>query len=187
GTDTALTRQAREMLMLPRFRIYTSTDVFGVELGGALKNVMAIVAGICDGLQLGDNAKAALLTRGVAEMTRLGVAMGAQPLTFAGLAGLGDLMATCASRQSRNRHVGEQLAQGKSLDEILESMTNVAEGVPTTRAAVRLAQQLNVELPITELLHEVLFGGITVAQATIELLERAPRDELDSFGFESSA
>ena len=187
GTDTALTRQAREMLMLPRFRIYTSTDVFGVELGGALKNVMAIVAGICDGLQLGDNAKAALLTRGVAEMTRLGVAMGAQPLTFAGLAGLGDLMATCASRQSRNRHVGEQLAQGKSLDEILESMTNVAEGVPTTRAAVRLARQLDVELPITELLHEVLFGGITVAQATVELLERAPRDELDSFGFESSA
>ena len=109
GADPQLTRQARAQLMLPRFRIYTSTDVFGVELGGALKNVMAIVAGICDGLQLGDNAKAALLTRGVAEMTRLGVAMGAQPLTFAGLAGLGDLMATCASRQSRNRHVGEQL------------------------------------------------------------------------------
>ncbi len=183
GTDTALTRQARALLMLPRFRIYTSTDVSGVELGGALKNVMAIVAGICDGLQLGDNAKAALLTRGVAEMTRLGVAMGAQPLTFAGLAGLGDLMATCASRQSRNRHVGEQLAQGKSLDDILASMTNVAEGVPTTRAAVRLAQQLDVELPITELLHEVLFGGVTVAQATVELLERAPRDELDDFTF----
>ena len=165
--------------MLPRFRIYTSADVCGVELGGALKNVMAIVAGICDGLRLGDNAKAALLTRGVAEMTRLGVAMGAQPLTFAGLAGLGDLMATCASRQSRNRHVGEQLAQGTPLAEILESMDNVAEGVPTTRAAMRLARQLDVELPITELLHEVLSGGITVAQATVELLERAPRDELD--------
>ena len=179
GVDADLTRQARALLMLPRFRIYTSTDVLGVELGGALKNVMAIVAGICDGLRLGDNAKAALLTRGVAEMTRLGVAMGAQPLTFAGLAGLGDLMATCASRQSRNRHVGEQLAQGKSLDAILESMENVAEGVPTTRAAVRLAGQLEVELPITEMLHEVLFGGTTVAQATAELLERAPRDELD--------
>ena len=125
------------------------------------------------------------MTRGVAEMTRLGVAMGAQPLTFAGLAGLGDLMATCASRQSRNRHVGEQLAQGKSLDAILESMENVAEGVPTTRAAVRLAGQLNVELPITETLHEVLFGGTTVAQATAELLERAPRDELDDIRFTS--
>lgn len=184
GTDLQVTRQTREQLMLPRFRIYTSSDVSGVELGGALKNVMAIVAGICDGLQIGDNAKAALLTRGVAEMTRLGVAMGAQPLTFAGLAGLGDLMATCASRQSRNRHVGEQLAQGESLEAILASMTNVAEGVPTTRAAVRLARQLNVELPITELLHEVLFGGVTVAQATIELLERAPRDELDDFKFQ---
>lgn len=181
GIDAALTRQARGRLMLPRFRIYTSTDVFGVELGGALKNVMAIVAGICDGLHIGDNARAAILTRGVAEMTRLGVAMGAQPLTFAGLAGLGDLMATCASRQSRNRHVGEQLAQGRSLDDILDTMNNVAEGVPTTRAAVRLAQQMNVELPITELLHEVLFGGVTVAQATVELLERAPRDELDDF------
>lgn len=185
GTDAELTRQARSLLMLPRFRIYTSTDVFGVELGGALKNVMAIVAGICDGLQIGDNAKAALLTRGVAEMTRLGVAMGAVPLTFAGLAGLGDLMATCASRQSRNRHVGEQLAQGMSLDAILASMTNVAEGVPTTRAAVRLARQLNVELPITELLHAVLFGGVSVAQATVELLERAPRDELDEFTLRS--
>ena len=179
GTDASLTRQARELLMLPRFRIYTSADVFGVELGGALKNVMAIVAGICDGLRIGDNAKAALLTRGVAEMTRLGVAMGAQPLTFAGLAGLGDLMATCASKQSRNRHVGEQLAQDKSLDAILANMDNVAEGVPTTRAAVRLANRLNVELPITELLNAVLFGGVTVAQATVELLERAPRDELD--------
>ena len=183
GVDADLTRQARALLMAPRFRIYTSADVCGVELGGALKNVMAIVAGICDGLQIGDNAKAALLTRGVAEITRLGVAMGAQPLTFAGLAGLGDLMATCTSRQSRNRSVGEQLAQGKSLEAILDTMQDVAEGVPTTRAAVRLARQLNVELPITELLHEVLFGGVTVAQATVELLERAPRDELDDFRF----
>ena len=183
GTDAALTRQARALLMLPRFRIYTSGDVAGVELGGALKNVMAIVAGICDGLRLGDNAKAALLTRGVAEMARLGVAMGAQPLTFAGLAGLGDLMATCASRQSRNRHVGEQLAQGKSLDDILASMTNVAEGVPTTRAAVGLARRLDVELPITELLYNVLFSGTTVTQAAAELLERAPRDELDDVSF----
>lgn len=187
GVDADLTRQARALLMAPRFRIYTSADVCGVELGGALKNVMAIVAGICDGLQIGDNAKAALLTRGVAEITRLGVAMGAQPLTFAGLAGLGDLMATCASRQSRNRHVGEQLAQGASLETILSTMDDVAEGVPTTRAAVRLARKLNVELPITELLHEVLFGGVTVAQATIELLERAPRDELDGFTFTASA
>lgn len=179
GADPDLTREARALLMLPRFRIYTSSDVAGVELGGALKNVMAIVAGICDGLRLGDNAKAALLTRGVAEMARLGVAMGAQPLTFAGLAGLGDLMATCASRQSRNRHVGEQLAQGKSLDDILASMTNVAEGVPTTRAAVGLARRVDVELPITELLHDVLFSGTTVTQAMVELLERAPRDELD--------
>jgi glycerol-3-phosphate dehydrogenase (NAD(P)+) len=181
GTDAALTKEAREVLMMPHFRIYTSTDVAGVELGGALKNVMAIVAGICDGLGLGDNAKAAVLTRGVAEMTRLGVAMGAQPLTFAGLAGLGDLMATCASRQSRNRHVGERLAAGKTLSTILESMENVAEGVPTTRAAVRLARTRGVELPISELLHEVLFGDTAVAQAAAELLERAPRDELEDF------
>ena len=179
GPDRERTGAARAQLMLPHFRVYTSADVLGVELGGALKNVMAIVAGICDGLRIGDNAKAALLTRGVAEMTRLGVAMGAQPLTFAGLAGLGDLMATCASRQSRNRHVGEQLAQGRPLDAILQTMDNVAEGVPTTRAAVRLAAQRGVELPITETLHEVLFSDLTVAQATVDLLERAPRDELD--------
>lgn len=175
--DAAAAALARDLLMTPRFRIYTSDDVVGVELGGALKNVIAVGAGICDGLQAGDNAKAGFITRGLAEITRLGVAAGASPLTFAGLAGLGDLVATCASPLSRNRHVGEQLARGRSLAEVQAAMDNVAEGVDTTVAALRLARELGVEMPITQTTHRVLFEGLDVHAAVQELMGRPPRRE----------
>ncbi len=159
------------------FRVYTNPDVIGVELGGALKNIIALGAGMSDGLGYGDNAKAAFITRGLAEITRLGVAAGANALTFAGLAGLGDLIATCASPFSRNRYVGEQVARGRPLREVLDSMPNVAEGVNTTIAARKLAAQLAVEMPITELTYKVLFEGLPPKEAVAELMGRAPRAE----------
>ncbi len=172
-----LARFAQEVIMTPRFRVYTSTDVIGAELGGTLKNIIALGAGICDGLGYGDNAKAGFITRGLAEITRLGVAAGANPLTFAGLAGLGDLIATCSSRYSRNRYVGEQLAKGLRLSEVLADMHQVAEGINTTSAALKLARRLNVEMPITEMTARVLFDGLPVQQAVAELMGRAPRPE----------
>ena len=175
GRDAAMTERAQSVLMSPSFRVYTSEDVIGVELGGALKNIIALGAGIADGLNIGDNGKAALITRGLAEITRLGVAAGAHPLTFAGLAGLGDLIATCASRLSRNRYVGEQLAQGRSWPDIQKSMNNIAEGVNTTRAALAMAEELNVELPITQATYRVLFEGLSPRDAISELMERPPR------------
>ena len=177
GRDAAMTEHAQAVLMSPSFRVYTSDDVTGVELGGALKNIIALGAGIADGLNIGDNGKAAFITRGLAEITRLGIAAGAHPLTFAGLAGLGDLIATCASRLSRNRYVGEQLAQGRSWPEIRDSMNNVAEGVNTTRSALAMAAELNVELPITQATHRVLFEGLSPRDAIVELMERPPRSE----------
>ena len=177
GRDAAMTERAQAILMSPSFRVYTSEDVVGVELGGALKNIIALGAGIADGLNIGDNGKAALITRGLAEITRLGVAAGAHPLTFAGLAGLGDLIATCASRLSRNRYVGEQLAQGRSWPDIQKSMNNIAEGVNTTRAALVMAEELNVELPITQATYRVLFEGLSPRDAISELMERPPRSE----------
>ncbi|MHB1006265.1 MAG: NAD(P)H-dependent glycerol-3-phosphate dehydrogenase [Chloroflexota bacterium] len=169
---------AQSALRLPRVRVYTNTDLIGVELAGALKNIIALGAGICDGLGYGDNAKAAFLTRGLAEIARLGVAMGANPLTFAGLAGVGDLVATCASRLSRNRYVGEQLGQGKSLTEIEAGMSQVAEGVTTTAAARALAQRYRVEMPITEKMYEVLFAGGTPREGVVELMMRDQKGEL---------
>jgi glycerol-3-phosphate dehydrogenase (NAD(P)+) len=163
--------------MTPYFRVYTNRDVVGVELGGALKNVIAVGAGISDGLGYGNNTKAAFVTRGLAEITRMGVAAGANALTFAGLAGLGDLVATASSPLSRNRYLGEQLARGRSLEEIQASMQNVAEGVDTSAAAVKMAKQLNVEMPITETTYRVLFQGLDPHQAVIELLGRAPQPE----------
>ena len=177
GRDAAMTKHAQAVLMSPSFRVYTSDDVTGVELGGALKNIIALGAGIADGLNIGDNGKAAFITRGLAEITRLGIAAGAHPLTFAGLAGLGDLIATCASRLSRNRYVGEQLAQGRSWPEIRDSMNNVAEGVNTTRSALAMAAELNVELPIAQATHRVLFEGLSPRDAIVELMERPPRSE----------
>ena len=175
--EEKVAKQVQEILMSPTFRVYTNRDVIGVELGGALKNIIAIAAGMCEGLEYGDNAKAALMTRGLAEITRLGVAAGANPLTFAGLAGLGDLVATCSSPLSRNHHVGYQLAKGQTLKEITISMPYVAEGINTTVAARMLAQRMGVEMPITEYMYKVLFEGMNPRQAVVELMAREARPE----------
>ena len=177
GAKQEAAERAQAALLSSRFRVYTSGDVIGVELGGALKNIVALGAGICDGLDFGDNAKAAFVTRGLAEIARLGVAAGALPLTFAGLAGLGDVIATCASRLSRNRYVGEQLALGRSWSEIRDSMDNVAEGVNATEAALKMAERLGVEMPITETTYRILHEGLSPLEAAHELMERPVRSE----------
>ena len=169
--------RAQEAINSPLFRVYTNDDVTGVELGGALKNIIALGAGVCDGLGYGDNAKAAIITRGLAEMARLGVACGAKQQTFAGLAGMGDLIATCSSPLSRNHQVGARLAKGEPLSQIRASMDNVAEGIDTTAAAQKLANKLGVEMPITNAMHSVLFDGVPMEQARSDLLERAPGTE----------
>lgn len=156
----------------PTFRVYSSTDRLGVELGGALKNVIAIAAGVCDGLGFGDNSKAALITRGQAELRRLGVAAGARADTFAGLSGLGDLTVTCFSKLSRNRTLGERLGRGESLAQITASTASIAEGVPTARAALRLATQLQVDVPIIREVHAMLFENKDVRQGVRDLLSR---------------
>lgn len=175
GEDAA---KGQNALNSERFRVYTNKDIIGVELGGALKNVIALAAGALDGMGLGDNAKAALVTRGLAEMTRLGVAMGAMASTFAGLAGLGDLMATCASPLSRNHRVGEMLAAGKTWKEI-EPLGITAEGVATTFAAREMAARHGVELPITEQVYRILVGEITAQQAVEGLMGRSPKSETE--------
>jgi len=162
------------------FRIYTSDDVAGVELGGALKNIFAISAGVSDGLGLGDNSKAALLTRGLAELIRLGVALGGRRETFQGLSGIGDLMVTCFSRHSRNRGVGERLGRGEPIAEIVESMKMVAEGVPTTRSAYECARKLNIGTPIIDQVYAVLYEDKSPRAAMMELLSRDPRPEEDT-------
>jgi len=160
------------------FRVYTSEDVTGVELGGAVKNVVAIAAGICDGLGFGANAKAALLSRGLSEITRLGVPLGAKAATFFGLSGLGDLVTTCISEFGRNRRVGELLGSGKKLDEILAGMEMVAEGVETTRSVLELAEKHHVEMPIAKEVHRVLFEGKDPRQAVEDLMLRDPKMEM---------
>lgn len=178
GRDAAVTNALREMLMTPAFRVYTSADILGVELGGALKNVIALGVGIADGLNLGENARAALTTRGLAEITRLGVALGATPMTFTGLAGLGDLILTCTSQRSRNRYVGEQLGKGYHLDAILGEMVHVAEGVDTTRVARVLAQRAGVDMPIVDAIYRIVFEGERPMDAVRSLMTRAAQDEL---------
>ena len=176
--DEEVAQSVQIMLSDPRFRIYTNDDVVGVELGGSLKNVIAIAAGVCDGLGLGHNSVAALITRGLAEMTRLVMACGGQSQTMAGLAGLGDLVLTCTGGLSRNRSVGEQLGKGHNLADIIKGMHGmVAEGVPTTNAAVGLAKRHGVEMPITEKMAEVLHEGKAPAQAMHELMTRSARSE----------
>ncbi len=165
------------------FRVYTSDDVVGVELGGALKNIIAIATGISDGIGFGDNTRAAIMTRGIAEIVRLGVAMGARIETFAGLSGIGDLIVTCTSKYSRNRFVGEQIGKGKKLEEVLKSMVMVAEGVWTTISAVELAKKFEVEMPITNAVYDVLFNGKNPIQATSELMGRAPKPEVWGLNF----
>jgi glycerol-3-phosphate dehydrogenase (NAD(P)+) len=161
----------------PCLRCYSSADLIGVELGGALKNVIAIAVGACDGLGLGLNARAALMTRGLAEITRLGVAMGANPLTFQGLSGMGDLVLTCTGDLSRNRRVGMELGKGRKLPEILAEMREVAEGVRTTRAAVKLARGHGVDMPIAEMVQAVLDGDLDVRQAVLPLMSRQLKSE----------
>ncbi len=177
--DEELACTVQDAFMAPTFRVYTNTDTLGVELGAALKNVIAIAAGVCDGLGFGDNAKSALLTRGLAEIKRLGVAMGARPETFAGLTGLGDLITTCISPYGRNRRVGMRIAEGESMEQIIESMDQVAEGVRTTVSACALADRYAVEMPITRAVHRVLFEGQSPQEAAMELMTREARPEHD--------
>ncbi len=159
------------------FRMYTSTDVVGVEMGGALKNVIALAAGICDGLELGVNAKGSLLSRGIREIMRIGTKMGADPLTFAGLSGLGDLITTSFSKDSRNRQVGERIGRGESLREILGNMIEVAEGVSTTKAAVKLSEKYKVSMPITHEVSEILFNEKSPRDGIRDLMTREPKSE----------
>jgi glycerol-3-phosphate dehydrogenase (NAD(P)+) len=169
---------AQELFQTAYFRCYTSTDVTGVELGGALKNVIAVAAGMVAGLGLGHNTRAALITRGLAEIARLGVKLGANPLTLSGLAGMGDLILTCTGGLSRNRHVGVELGKGRTLDDVLNEMTMVAEGVETTRAAHALAQRTGIEMPIVAEVHAVLFEGRSAADAAENLMLREPKAEI---------
>ena len=177
SADEKAAKKAQSILNSSVFRVYTNTDIVGVELGGALKNIIAIGAGICDGLQMGDNVKAAFMTRGLVEIARLGVAAGARQMTMAGLAGMGDLIATCSSNLSRNHQVGMLLSRGKTLDEIRSEMHNVAEGINTTAAARAMAAELGVEMPITDVTYRVLFEGMSVDRAVAELMGRAPTPE----------
>ncbi len=177
GRTEEAAEQAQDIFQTPYFRVYTNTDVVGVELGGALKNVMALAAGISVGLGYGHNTMAGLITRGLAEMTRLGVAMGAETATFSGLAGMGDLVLTCTGSLSRNRTVGYQLGQGESLDEILAEMTAVAEGVKTAAAVHELAARLGVEMPIVEQVYHIVQEKQRPADALKELMLRDPKPE----------
>lgn len=175
--DESLAKRVQSAFSTQWFRVYTNPDLVGVELAGATKNVIAIAAGIVDGLGAGNNAKAALVTRGLVEITRLGVAMGAREATFQGLAGLGDLITTCVSPEGRNRTVGEKIGKGGKLGEILAGMDSVAEGVPTTQALRELARRYRVEMPITEAVYAVLFDGKDVLAALTELMTRDPKPE----------
>ena len=177
--DAALAQRFQDLFCGDAFRAYTSDDVRGVELGGALKNVVALAAGICDGLGFGHNAKAALITRGLAEMTRLGAALGAHPQTFYGLSGIGDLMVTCMSPQSRNRTVGERLGRGETLAQILAGMEQVAEGVCTCGSALALAREAGVPVPVMEQIDAILHRGQAPQAAVLELMRRDPRAERD--------
>ncbi len=167
----------QDAFMTPYFRVYLNDDIRGVELGGALKNVIAVAAGISDGAGFGDNTKAAIMTRGIYEITRLGVKLGAQPRTFAGLSGVGDLIVTCMSRHSRNRYVGEQVGKGRKLNDVLKEMVMVAEGVATAKSALDLEKKYNVELPIITEVHRVLFEGKDARRATQDLMSRDAKGE----------
>jgi glycerol-3-phosphate dehydrogenase (NAD(P)+) len=177
GGDAQLVRWLQTKLMTPLFRVYAGNDALGVQLGGALKNVIALAAGVVDGLELGHNARAALITRGLAEMIRLGTAMGADPRTFYGLSGMGDLVLTCTGALSRNHTVGVRLGRGERLDAILKDMRAIAEGVRTSRAALGLAVRHRVEMPIVQEVCAVLFDGKSCGRAVSDLMERAAKEE----------
>lgn len=181
ASENEETAQAvQELFSTDSLRVYTSPDVVGVELGGALKNIIALAVGMVDGLGLGDNTKAALMTRGLAEMGRLGKSLGANSGTFAGLSGIGDLIVTCTSQHSRNRRVGEEIGRGRQLDEILKEMEMVAEGVETTRSAKQLGEKMKVELPITFQINRILFEEIPPLEAVRDLMQRPRKAELES-------
>src|SRR6185295_14375697 len=176
--DETAGQELQQLFMTRTFRVYTNPDVIGCEIAGALKNVIAIAAGIAAGLGYGDNTKATIIMRGLAELARLGVALGGDPMTFAGLAGMGDLIATCSSPQSRNRHVGVELGKGRTLDEIVAEMNMVAEGVKTTAAVLELAAREKVEMPLAEFVGRVLYQGARPADLVPELMGRRARPEL---------
>lgn len=178
SADPETARFVQEIFAAPHFRVYTNSDVIGVELGGAVKNVIAIASGIVDGMGLGLNTRAALITRGLAEIRRLGMHMSANPHTFAGLSGLGDLVLTCTGNLSRNHTVGKMLGEGKTLAEILSSMRMVAEGVKTARSVYNLSKKLGVDMPISHAVYEVLYEGLSPGDAVIRLMTRDLKDEL---------
>lgn len=169
--DNTIASKLQDVFSSGLFRVYTNSDVIGCELGGALKNIIAIASGMGDGANAGDNTRAAIITRGLAELTRLGIAMGGKKSTFSGLAGMGDLVATCSSSKSRNHHVGFQLGKGKSLDQIIDEMNEVAEGVKTAKVVMELAKEYNVDMPISEEIYKVLYEGNTVNEAFRGLLK----------------
>jgi len=177
SADATVAGEVQNLFHRPTFRVYTSTDLIGVELGGALKNIIAIAAGVCDGLGFGDNSKASLVTRGIVEMRRLGVTCGAQAETFAGLSGMGDLMVTCFSKLSRNRGFGERVGRGENPEVVLASMTSVVEGCPTARSACELARKLNLSTPIIDEVHAMLYEGKNVRQAVQDLTTRESKAE----------
>ncbi|MDH3753767.1 MAG: NAD(P)H-dependent glycerol-3-phosphate dehydrogenase [Acidimicrobiia bacterium] len=171
-TDSEIAQRLQAVFTTDLFRVYTNSDVAGCELGGALKNVIAVASGMADGLGTGDNTRAAVITRGLAELSRLGVAMGGEPATFAGLAGMGDLVATCISSQSRNRYVGEQLGRGRTLGDIIDEMNQVAEGVKTAKVVTELGRRHGVDMPISEEVHGVIIGDRTAGEAYRGLMSR---------------
>ena len=175
--DADIGSRLQSLFMSPRLRVYANSDVKGVEIAGSVKNVLAIAAGMSEGVGYGDNAKAALITRGIAEIRRLGVAMGARPTTFSGLAGIGDLVVTCMSRHSRNRAVGFEIGQGRSLEDVVGTMSMVAEGVRTTESVYQLARRYGVEMPITEAVYQILFEGKAPRTAVHELMTRSAKQE----------
>lgn len=170
--------KVQEVFHTRMFRVYVNTDIIGVEIAGSVKNIIAIAAGIADGLGFGDNAKAAIITRGLAEISRLVVRLGGQPMTVSGLSGIGDLVVTCLSRHSRNRYLGEEIGKGKKLEEVVSQMKMIAEGVPTTKAVVSLSKRLGVEMPITVAVYGMLFERKPAEEAILELMTREPKQEL---------
>lgn len=176
--STRTARLIQEAFLTPMFRVYINNDVIGVEIGGSVKNIMAIAAGVIDGAELGDNAKAALITRGLHEMKRMGAVMGAHPDTFSGLTGMGDLIVTCTSKHSRNRHVGQQIGRGYKLEEIIQSMNMVAEGIKTTKSVYDWAVKSGIDMPITKAVYRVLFENEDPKDALNTLMTRDPKDEI---------
>ncbi len=177
--DDNVARAIQKIFQAQLFRVYTNEDIVGCEMGGVLKNVIAIASGMADGLGAGDNTRAAVITRGLSEITRMGVALGGQPLTLSGLAGMGDLVATCVSTQSRNRHVGERLGKGETIDEIIAAMNMVAEGVKTSKVVMELSDDLGIDMPIASEVYHVCHEGRTAAEAYADLLRRDTGREMD--------